>query len=82
MKVIIIKSNKPIWVQESDIIDFWKVAQKVLPKEYTQNVNEWISNSTFLGSTIFELFDAYGITIWKWNEIQNDWVLKTNTKLQ
>ncbi|MCK9430030.1 MAG: hypothetical protein M0R17_08505 [Candidatus Omnitrophica bacterium] len=80
MKTIIIWNEKPIYVAEKDnIIDYYLVVVtlfKILGLN-KPDIDEWRSNCTVLGATIPQIFKEYGIEEWKWNELENDWVLQT-----
>ncbi len=72
MNIVIIQNGKPIAVTDG-LVDWWKILSKIVP---TASFDEYQSKNTIDGMSVRSTIKAFGIEIYKWNQIQNDFVLQ------
>lgn len=72
MNTIVTHNGKPIYNGDI-IIDWWKILHKVVP---AASFDEYRSRGTIDGMSIQSTINAFDIKVWKYNPIQNDWILQ------
>jgi hypothetical protein len=73
MTTIIIYDNRPIYATNDSIIDWWKVG-KALERHssFIPDLDEFRRSPDVF---IHQMIIGYDLFTWKWNKIQNDWII-------